>query len=204
MRRLPIEATASALLAGLFLVGAANTVWAQNGRQERDRLALLQSIGIAPGQSACFGRAYDRAHLASHPDQLVTSMRLLVHRRSASAANRQHLGDEPFDMRMSVTIRGRSEVFRTTASCRWNDNSAGYSAALLCMVDCDGGGLALQTSQIRNAIRVRLDYPLGRIAMSESCETPEGNDVFVLNAGKDDKEFRLDRTRANECNFLER
>lgn len=51
-----------------------------------------------PDVVGCYSRVYDRAHLAKRPDQLVTSMRLLV------------TDDDGFKFALRVTLRGREDV----------------------------------------------------------------------------------------------
>jgi hypothetical protein len=43
---------------------------------------LILAVPAAAGPDAlgCFTRTYDRAHLAQHPDQVVTAVRLRIYR----------------------------------------------------------------------------------------------------------------------------
>ena len=58
MKRLP-------LIGAAFLIGV---------------LILAPPAIAGPDALGCFTRSYDRAHLAQHPDQLVTSVKLRVYR----------------------------------------------------------------------------------------------------------------------------
>jgi hypothetical protein len=45
-------------------------------------LLLILTVPATAGPDAlgCFTRTYDRTHLAQHPDQLVTAVKLRIHR----------------------------------------------------------------------------------------------------------------------------
>src|SRR5262245_10428871 len=56
-----------------------------DGKMSRTALAgivLLFAVSATAGPDAlgCFTRAYDRAHLAQHPDQLVSAVKLRIYR----------------------------------------------------------------------------------------------------------------------------
>jgi len=55
------------------------------GKMNRIALAgvlLMLAVPATAGPDAlgCFTRTYDRAHLAQHPDQVVTAVKLRIHR----------------------------------------------------------------------------------------------------------------------------
>jgi hypothetical protein len=79
----------------------------------------------------CFARAYDDRHLAKHPDQLVTAVKL-------------HIYPSPPDPRtlwFSVWIqrRGEHKALNNEGMCRHEGDE------LRCAVECDGGGVRLST-----------------------------------------------------------
>jgi hypothetical protein len=39
---------------------------------------LLMATSAMPAETGCFARVYDKAHLAEHPDQLVTAVKLNI------------------------------------------------------------------------------------------------------------------------------
>jgi hypothetical protein len=144
--------------------------------------ALLVWIIAAPAAAGpdalgCFVRTYDRAHLARHPDQLITAVKLRVHR------------PPPPDMRKyywflaQFNLRGRQETLRTSGFC--NEKSG-----LRCIVECDGGGVDV-VPRARDAM-IYLD----RIRVA-ACDAEEAGEE--LTRGKDDRVFRLDRVNDAAC-----
>jgi hypothetical protein len=41
--------------------------------------ALLMATSAMPAKTECFTRVYDKAHLAKHPDELVTAVKLHIY-----------------------------------------------------------------------------------------------------------------------------
>src|SRR4051812_45363877 len=90
------------------------------------RLLLLCSMSLATGtahaqtvpadlqrllpqtQKRCFARVYDRNHLAAHPDQLVTSTKLLL---------QTGLDYAPYTFTIWVTMRGKKDVGTSDGHC---------------------------------------------------------------------------------------
>jgi hypothetical protein len=95
---------------------------------------LASAEGPAPG---CYARDYDAAHLASHPEQVVSTMRLRIGEPGAD-------GEAPAELRVVLSGQGRalSEGFSGRALtqalvCKdWGDGPA-------CGVECDGGLFAV-------------------------------------------------------------
>ncbi|TPN31742.1 hypothetical protein FKO01_15350 [Mesorhizobium sp. B2-3-3] len=76
---------------------------------------------LKPDQAFCYGRDYDAAHLASHPNQLVQSIR--VFRRPVELASFASGGDaanwpDGADIAVSVTARQKSGKVTQTYSCQ--------------------------------------------------------------------------------------
>jgi hypothetical protein len=162
---------------------------------DRDQLALAAVLPTISGQGSCFRRVYDGRHLGTHPDQLVTSMRVAVENRSDNAK------DHEYSFVLAVTMRGRSDRLNTSGSCRWRPPSAGYgntTTEFLCTVDCDGGGFALEAKRGDNALFVRLGPPFHGVGLSSSCGEDTEHNV-LLNPGKDDRLFRLEKAAPGEC-----
>lgn len=145
--------------------------------QSRDLFA-----GLSPGDGICFGRTYDRAHLAKHPHQQVTSMDM-----SFGVSPKTEFGDSFNIFQMDVTLRDG-----TSGTARGECRSEGD--AMFCGVDCDGGGVFIK---LRNADQMLVDLERkGTIAMSYSCGEEEG---FPLQSGRDDKTFLLTRMPPQFC-----
>ena len=152
-------------------------------------LAFVAAVSPALCQvkvPACYARVYSSDHLGKHPDQLVTSMTLELSPPKS---------DKP-EWLMSVTTRGRSEAQYTGGGCR-------YDGGLTCYVDCDGGDISIRPVS-PGTIYVELGREgKGSIQMSRFGCTDDMNSV-TLDAGKDDKIFRLEEVSPRACDDLNR
>src|SRR5438105_7256593 len=101
-------------------------------------------------QEACFSHVYDRAHLASHPTQKVTSIhifRSLGERAEAenwradqrAEAIKRFREDGRSEVEAFVTFRDRRGYFYNSLSCNKED-----SRGVHCFIDCDGGSFTLK------------------------------------------------------------
>src|SRR5262249_32974405 len=97
--------------------------------------ALFLATGAVHAETnvrGCFVRVYNNAHLAKHPDQLVTRVKLHVFKPNPGYASR----DARFHwFTLKVKVRGKDETLRTGGGC--NEEASG----LRCWVDCDGGDI---------------------------------------------------------------
>ena len=127
----------------------------------------------------CFVRIYDRTHLAEHPDQIVMAVKL-----SITKAN--HYYDYNFSLQMQ--LRGRDKILETAGGCH------SERAGIKCSVECDGGSVYV----VPHASHAMMF--LDRIRMAECGKSfiEGGEDVT---GGKDDREFRLDRSDDSVCNI---
>jgi hypothetical protein len=125
---------------------------------------------VAPG---CFGRTYDRAHLARHPDQLVTAMRL-------------HLTPDSFGL--WVWLRGRDDELSAGGKCL--QKPSGFFCRVGTHDRADNNGVRI-ASRGRDTVMVYVDDP---ILMYYGID-----DTELLSPGKDDDVFRLDRVDARMC-----
>ncbi len=161
----------------------------------------------APKAFACFVRRYDSAHLAQHPLQKVSVMKLLI-----STEKNPDFPVFQYAFRLGVNFRGRPGDFDSSGDCGHAptiidpDNSdippqdrvtkpAGIDFE--CAVDCDGGGVNVTLANNDNSVVVTLDHI--RIWKGN---TPDAREAGALQAGADDKIFKLDRTSPNECTSL--
>jgi hypothetical protein len=165
--------------------------------QTTDRIAaLIPILAPQPGNKACYSRAYDAAHLKTHPRQRVTAMKFLL---SVAAYDPKPAGaTKPEDLyyytfAMSVLRHGDKRLLHTAGDCNSGDN-------ILCTVDCDGGSVTLDKMPPANTLIVRLNNENG-ITMFHDCD--EGKKAVVVKAGADDKVFRLDKVAADVCKSLE-
>jgi hypothetical protein len=153
-----------------------------------------------PKAYACFARRYDDAHMAAHPQQKVTVMKLLV--------TSERMEDDKFltySFRLGVNFRDQPGDFDSSGDCghappvRGADTDPMPPAGIdfQCDVDCDGGGIAVNLANGDNAVIVKLD----RIRIWKSTD-PDGAPTRSLQGGADDKIFRVDRTSLDECRSL--
>jgi hypothetical protein len=148
-----------------------------------------------PGKKAyaCFVRRYDPDHLAKHPQQKVSAMKLLM---TAEIPPEEQTTNYSF--RLGLKYRHRSGDFDSSGSCgHFVPEDAGDEIRFGCGVDCDGGGINIAINKDDQSVLVRLDRV--RIWQHNKPDEEAGGD---LEAGKDDSIFRLDRVGLEECRSL--
>jgi hypothetical protein len=141
---------------------------------------------------ACFVRRYDASHLAQHPKQKVSAMKLLV---TAEEAPEDKIINYSF--RLGFKYRHRAGNFDSSGFCSHvvAENSRG-EIRLGCGVDCEGGGIGVAMKDDRSAL-IRLTRV--RIWERNKPDDDASNDLV---AGADDKIFRVDRADLHECSEL--
>lgn len=142
-------------------------------------------VAATDGATTCWSRAYDRQHLASHPDQQVTAMDLAVTYMAES-----HVSAAQYVFRLEVDMRDGSHG-EAVGPCMADGND------IWCGVECDGGGVYVSTGSSDSVI-VDLERR-GAIWMSTSCGEENFDEGFSLEAGLDDKQFRLDELLPQFC-----
>jgi len=143
----------------------------------------------ATGQKtyACFSRRYDASHLAQHPRQKVSSMKLLVTAEVPPDENTVN-----YSFRLGVQYRHRPGKFDSSGSCgHVVAEASGYEIRLGCGVDCDGGGIDVAMKDDNSAV-IRLE----RIRVWDRKKPDDDGDAQL---GADDKMFRVDRDDLREC-----
>jgi hypothetical protein len=87
---------------------------------------------------ACFVRRYDASHLAQHPKQKVSAMKLLVTAEDAPEDKTVN-----YSFRLGFKYRHRAGNFDSSGYCSHivAENTGG-EIRLGCGVDCEGGGIA--------------------------------------------------------------
>jgi hypothetical protein len=143
---------------------------------------LIHALPAIAGPDAlgCFTRSYDRAHLARHPDQLVTAVKLRVYRPPRGIAS-------AYWFLAQFNLRGRDDTLRTSGIC---DETA---KGLHCFVECDGGGVDV-VLRARD-VMMYLDH-INVATCGQEYVDVGGQE---LTGGKDDREFRLDRVDSIPC-----
>jgi hypothetical protein len=148
-----------------------------------------------PGNKAyaCFVRHYDPDHLARHPKQKVSAMKLLV--SAEIPEDEQTLN---YSFRLGVKYRHRSGDFDSSGFCNHVvAEDAGNEMRFGCGVDCEGGGINVALSKNDKSAIIRLE----RIRIWQNNK-PDDEAEDSLVAGADDKIFRLDRADTRECASL--
>src|SRR5260370_27170063 len=145
------------------------------GRMNRIALAgVLLTLALpataGPDALGCFTRTYDRAHLAQHPDQVVTAVKLRIYRPPPGNADK-------YWFLAHFALRGKDETLPTHGIC--NEKASG----LRCLVECDGGGVDV-VPRARDAT-MHLDRISG-----PACDEDSGR---VVTGGQDDRGFPPDR-----------
>jgi hypothetical protein len=181
-----------AALAAAAFVGNARAEDAANANGFAKRL-FAEHFAAGGKSYACFTRRYERAHLAKHPRQKTTAMKLLVTAELVPEDKALN-----YSFAMGVTFRDRKGKFDTSGSCGHPTASqeSADKLTLGCGVDCDGGGLSVELANADKSVLVRL----GQIALWNGDKPDDERTGF--DAGPDDHVFRLDRVSLDNCRSL--
>jgi hypothetical protein len=143
---------------------------------------------------ACFTRSYDSEHLAEHPQQKVSAMKLLL---TAEQDTEEH--EMNYSFRLGVKYRDKSGNYDSSGDCghgKFTDEKTN-EAMLGCGVDCDGGGIGVSMAKDDKSVIIKLERV--RIWKDKNYDEDAAQDLV---AGADDKSFRLDRTTLKDCESL--
>ena len=165
---------------------------AQDGVDKAKATAFDNRVFAAPlGEKtyACFVRRYDANHLAQHPKQKVSAMKLLV-----TAENPPEEKITNYSFRLGFKYRHRPGNFDSSGFCSHVvAEDKGNEIRFGCGVDCEGGGINVAMKDDKSAL-IRLE----RIRIWERNK-PDDDASNDLVAGADDKIFRVDRAELREC-----
>ena len=183
------------LAAAIATIIGAHACLAQDGVDKAKAVAFDAKMFAGPlGQKtyACFVRRYDATHLAQHPKQKVSAMKLLV-----TAEDAPEDKTVSYSFRLGFKYRHRTGNFDSSGFCSHivAENSGG-EIRLGCGVDCEGGGIEVAMKDEKSAL-IRLERI--RIWERNKADDDASNDLV---AGADDKIFRLDRADLHECSEL--
>ena len=149
-------------------------------------------------REACFARVYDKAHLAKHPRQKVTSfhvMRTLGERPEAEnwlpgqrdEAIKMFRADGQASVSAFVTLRNRKGSLHNTLGCNYPEKDG-----VRCAIDCDGGSFTLRRENAKSVLLTNNGFVL-----MGGCG--ERSESVHLDPGADDKVFRLEERPIAVC-----
>jgi hypothetical protein len=185
------------MLTSIILVTTALTLSRPAGAQAGAPLFVAD-------QEACFGRVYDRAHLAAHPNQTVTSLHILRYLGERPEAEnwRASRRDEPIkrfretghaDVQAFVTFRGRTGYFHNWLGC-----AKEAKEGTTCSIECDGGSFDLKRKSAGTVLLNNHGFVL-----IGACTEEEASKEVYLTPGRDDKVFRLEAKAVAICRAVE-
>ena len=165
--------------------------------------AMNIAPAVAESLRGCFVRVYDKAHLAQHPDQMITRVKLRIYASPTDATK------SSFSIR--VQRRGRRALHNEGICEPWD-------GVTTCYVECDGGGVRVfPQTKSKVLIRLGVQPPRGpngepikqdeRVRMMP-CGTQDADDasssVIEVTGGKDDHEYLLYREDEVACVGIDR
>jgi hypothetical protein len=156
--------------------------------------ALMSILAPQPGAKACYVRSYDAAHLRAHPKQRISAMKFLLGVKAYDPKTADKTGPDDlyyYTFLMSVARRGDKRLLTTAGDCQGGEG-------ISCVVDCDGGSVALDKMPPADSLIVRLNDH--GIQMFHDCD---GGPVVWVKAGVDDKVFRLNKAAVDACKALD-
>jgi hypothetical protein len=186
------------VLAVAACAGALSAAQAQEGLSRAEAAGKAEAAAfdkrmfagpVGAKSFACFVRHYDANHLAQHPKQKVSAMKLLVEAETVPEDKTIN-----YSFRIGIQYRDRPGNFDSGGYCNHAlSTKAGRVTAYECGVDCEGGGLTMALSNDNKAATVHI----GRVMVSDRSK-PE-SESGEMRSGSDDKVFRVDRADAGEC-----
>lgn len=180
----------AAALASLAGIGAGH---ARDGVDKAKAAAFDNRMFAGPlGQKsyACFVRRYDAGHLAQHPRQKVSAMKLLVTAEDAPEDKTVN-----YSFRLGFKYRHRPGNFDSSGYCNHVvAEKSGDEIRLGSGVDCEGGGIQVAMSKDDKSALIRLERI--RIWQRNKADDDASDDLV---AGADDRIFRVDRASSSEC-----
>jgi hypothetical protein len=185
---------APALIVAALVASAPSSAVAQDGPSAEAKDAFTQRVFAGtPSKAktyACFTRVYDSSHLARHPLQKVSAMKLLV------TAETEPNEPTTYNFRMGLKYRARSGEFDSSGYCGHVEVEGGKSELRLgCSVDCDGGGIGVGLTPDNKSVMLRVE----RVRIWRNNKPDDEASATALVGGADDRVFRLDRTSLDQC-----
>jgi hypothetical protein len=156
------------------------------------RMFATKSSGQQP--TACFARTYDAAHLARHPKQTVSAMKMLIAGEKLEDAT-----SLSYSYKLGINFRDRKGDYASSYDCGNAEVSdVKLGAEVSCHDGCEAGGVVIALAPNSKAIIVKLESVVVWLADKPQDESAQ----FELKGGADDRVFRLERVDSEMCKLL--
>ncbi len=161
-------------------------------RDFAQRMFATKSLDQKP--AACFVRTYDAAHLARHPKQTVTAMKMLIAGETLEGGS-----SISYSYKLGVNFRNRNGDYASNYDCGYPEVSdAKLGAEVSCHDGCEAGGIVIALARNSKAIIVKLESVAVWLADKPQDESAQ----FEFKGGADDRVFRLERVDMENCKSL--
>jgi hypothetical protein len=112
---------------------------------------------------------------------------------------------EPYDFILRATIKGWKKPLYAAGSCAPTKDEGGKSDAgkLGCIVECDGGSIALARAAGTTSVDAAFDHD-GGLRMTAGCGDEDSGPSYRLKAAAAEQLFRLAPVAAKQCAPLRR
>jgi hypothetical protein len=149
----------------------------------------------------CFGRDYDAAHLAKHPQQKVASIR--VGRLNPEAERRNPDQTWPDNVKLSVALTLKAATTRRALTYICNPQEASWGCAAQAAPDvpstCDGHTVHLARGRDEDILLINRKEGLPIDAPCQAKLTSGPNGDYQQTTRSDDRTFRLVRMPIEAC-----
>jgi hypothetical protein len=153
-------------------------------------LALAPAVDKA---ERCFLRRYESSHLKARPRQRVEAIGLCVDVERILPEEKTDAVRYRYNFSFAAKLKGRAKPATTGGECGYAyvpaaEQPPRTGQVIHCGVDCDGGGVTVESRKAGAELLVRLD----RIRVAGGCggDDNEGK-AFDLTGGADEKVFVL-------------
>jgi hypothetical protein len=155
---------------------------------------MFATKSFAKKTTACFARTYDAAHLARHPKQTVSAMKMLIAGEILEGAT-----SLSYSYKLGINFRDRKGDYASSYDCGNAEVSdAKLGAEVTCHDGCEAGGVVIALAPNSKAIIVKLESVVVWLADKPEDESAQ----FELKGGTDDRVFRLERVDMDNCRSL--
>jgi hypothetical protein len=154
---------------------------------------------LAPAQDKaerCFLRRYDAAHLKARPKQRVETIGMCVTVQRMEPEEKGEPVRYIYSFDFTTKLKGRAGALNTGGECGFSHMPPEEQKRILakpiwCGVDCDGGGISVESRKEGAELLVRLE----RIRVASECGGGDDESkAFDLTGGADDKVFVIPTT----------